>query len=275
MRRGSIKNCAPQLRRAAPRFSVGAYATLLLLACSGGGGDQGQVSADGGFNQMTPPAADDASSMQTHTPPPDAGAGVDASMMMPPAADDASMPPGPSGDAGAVVWDGGAYPPGWLYTTGGKIYLSNGGSAGTPWMGRGVNVDDIFLCGNNNSLAMKSADATLEKEISGLMSGWKPTFIRISLGMNSYTVGELAHEPGAVQDAHDQRDQRHRRVSQRSCAGHASQRQVDDWRGPQWKTPRRRAFRRIARPHPTRRPIQPARMRRTSRSSTRSRTRAS
>ena len=145
---------------------------------------------------MTPSTADDASSMQTPIASPDSGATVDASMTPPVATDDASITSAPPpADAGAVVWDGGGYPPGWLYTTGGKIYLSNGGSPATPWMGRGVNVDDIFLCGNNNSLAMKSADTTLEKEISGLMSAWKPTFLRISLGMNSYTVASWLTNP--------------------------------------------------------------------------------
>jgi len=52
-------------------------------------------------------------------------------------------------------------------------------------MGRGVNIDDIFLCGYDNTLWMTSPDKTLETIVSGLVSGWKPTFIRISLGMDS------------------------------------------------------------------------------------------
>jgi hypothetical protein len=53
-------------------------------------------------------------------------------------------------------------------------------------MGRGVNVDDIFFCGYNDTLWMASPDATLETVISGLISGWKPNFIRISLAMDSF-----------------------------------------------------------------------------------------
>jgi hypothetical protein len=54
-------------------------------------------------------------------------------------------------------------------------------------MGRGVNMDDIFLCGYNWAGWMNPTDAenTLETIVSGLISAWKPTFIRISLAMNS------------------------------------------------------------------------------------------
>jgi hypothetical protein len=83
--------------------------------------------------------------------------------------------------------DGGT-PAGWLYTSGAKIYRSTGSGAGTPWMGRGVNVDDIFLCGYDNTLWLTSPEQTLESIVSGLVSGWKPTFVRISLGMDSYTT---------------------------------------------------------------------------------------
>jgi hypothetical protein len=56
-------------------------------------------------------------------------------------------------------------------------------------MGRGVNMDDIFLCGYNNTLWMGSAAQTdLTKMASGLLSAWKPNFVRVSLGMNSYAV---------------------------------------------------------------------------------------
>jgi hypothetical protein len=43
------------------------------------------------------------------------------------------------------------------------------------------------LCGYDNSLWMTSPDKTLETIHSGLVSGWNPTFVRISLGMDSYT----------------------------------------------------------------------------------------
>jgi hypothetical protein len=86
-------------------------------------------------------------------------------------------------DAPVSAADGGL-PTGWLYTSGAKIYESNG-AGGTPWMGRGVNLDDIFLCGYDNTLWMQNPDQTLEAIVSGLMSGWKPSFVRISLGMDS------------------------------------------------------------------------------------------
>jgi hypothetical protein len=81
---------------------------------------------------------------------------------------------------------GGASPSGWLYTSGNKIFVSDGNGGGTQWMGRGVNMDDIFLCGYNNSLWMTNSEQTLTSIASGLMSSWKPNFVRVSLGMNSY-----------------------------------------------------------------------------------------
>jgi hypothetical protein len=49
-------------------------------------------------------------------------------------------------------------------------------------------MDDIFLCGYNNTLSMSSPDVTLEGIASGLISGWKPNFVRISLAMDSDTT---------------------------------------------------------------------------------------
>jgi hypothetical protein len=82
-------------------------------------------------------------------------------------------------------------PAGWLYTVAkdNKIYLSNG-AGGAVWMGRGVNIDDLFLCGYNYQLQMTSptGEAALLGIVANLMTEWKPTFVRTSLGMNSYTV---------------------------------------------------------------------------------------
>ena len=80
--------------------------------------------------------------------------------------------------------DGGT-PAGWLYTSGSKIYVS-GGSTTTPWVGRGVNIDDLFFCGHNYQLTDSGAEATYQAMLSGLMTDWKPTFLRLSLGMASY-----------------------------------------------------------------------------------------
>lgn len=88
-----------------------------------------------------------------------------------------------SHDGGATSGDAGT-PVGWLYTSGGKIYVSTG-SGGTQWMGRGVNVDDIFLCGYDDTLWMSSPASSLQALIDGLITGWKPSFIRLSLSMDS------------------------------------------------------------------------------------------
>ncbi len=90
---------------------------------------------------------------------------------------------GPTSDAS----NDGGMPAGWLYTQGGKILVSTG-AGGTQWMGRGVNMDDLFLCGYNYDLSKASAEATLTTIASNLVTQWKPTFIRVSLGMASYTA---------------------------------------------------------------------------------------
>jgi Bacterial Ig-like domain/Cellulase (glycosyl hydrolase family 5) len=80
---------------------------------------------------------------------------------------------------------------GWLYTKSNdnKIYV-NDGSGEQVWVGRGVNVDDMFLGGYNGSLWMATADAeqALKDSMSSLVSQWKPNFVRVNLGMNSYTT---------------------------------------------------------------------------------------
>jgi aryl-phospho-beta-D-glucosidase BglC (GH1 family) len=63
-------------------------------------------------------------------------------------------------------------------------------------MGRGVNMDDLFFCGYNYTLWMSDAEAQLTALASSLVSGWKPTFVRISLSMASYptTVSFLSND---------------------------------------------------------------------------------
>jgi hypothetical protein len=183
------------LARTLPTLVFGAACAVFVpIGCSGSSGNQGQnESSEAGPDTATTPESDSSSTMATL----EASTSDDSPQSSPPptATADATTPPSPAVDAGVGTWDGGAYPAGWLYTNGGKIYLSNGGSPATQWMGRGVNVDDIFLCGYNNTLGMASSDKTLEMEIAGLMSAWKPTFLRISLGMNSYSVASWLKNP--------------------------------------------------------------------------------
>jgi hypothetical protein len=81
-------------------------------------------------------------------------------------------------------------PNGWLYTkpNNSKIYV-NDGAGEKVWMGRGGNMDDLFQCGYNNTLWMTnpSAEQAMKTMVSGLMQNWKPNFVRVSLGMSSYT----------------------------------------------------------------------------------------
>jgi hypothetical protein len=155
---------------------------LVLTACGGGSdggsagnGGNGGGSGDGGGSLGGDGAATggDASADGGATAHDGGGGGHEGG------ASDAST----GGETSVPLGDGGV-PAGWLYTQGGKIYRSTG-AGGTPWMGRGVNVDDIFFCGYDNSLWMTTPDKTLETLVSGLMSSWKPSFVRISLGMDS------------------------------------------------------------------------------------------
>jgi hypothetical protein len=126
----------------------------------------------------------------TVEPQGDAGTLSDAA---PPPADahvaDAVAPPseaGPNDASPPPPADGGSFlAANWLYTQNGKIYVSNG-TSGTQWMGRGVNADDLYFCGYNGSLWMTNAESTLTTLTSNLVTNWKPTFVRMSLSMNSY-----------------------------------------------------------------------------------------
>jgi|HubBroStandDraft_4_1064222.scaffolds.fasta_scaffold21872_2 hypothetical protein len=166
---------------------------LFALACgsshsskdaSGPDGSMIQSGADGGGV-----ASDD-----------DGGAGAQPDGGDTTTGDDGATGTGPdaggSGEAGVHLSADGGYPAGWLYTTGAKIYESNGNGGGTQWMGRGVNTDDIFFCGYDDSLWMTNPGSTLETMLATMMAKWKPTFVRMSLGMDSYgTVVSWLSDP--------------------------------------------------------------------------------
>ncbi|MCL2448172.1 MAG: cellulase family glycosylhydrolase [Polyangiaceae bacterium] len=80
----------------------------------------------------------------------------------------------------------GTLPSGWLYTMGNQIYVSDGAGGGSPWMGRGVNIDDLFLCGYNDNLQDSKAPQAIEGIASSAVSDWGANFVRVSLGMASY-----------------------------------------------------------------------------------------
>jgi hypothetical protein len=153
------------------------FSTLLVgLACVSCGAAATGEAGDGGAAQGEAGAL--ASSMLDGGVAADVGSFVDGDA--PPVAD--------TGPVGAS--DGsppGAFPAGWLFTRQNQIFVSNGATS-APWMGRGVNVDDIFLCGGNSTLSMTAPDTTLETIVSGVIAGWKATFLRISLAMNSDTT---------------------------------------------------------------------------------------
>lgn len=136
-------------------------------ATGGTGGKSSTVARDAGADSV---AGRDAA-------PADAGSVADARLA------------GEAGSGEGGVSSG--VPAGWLYTVAkdNKIYLSHG-SGGSVWMGRGVNIDDLFLCGYNNELQMSNptGEAALNGIVANLITEWKPTLLRTSLGMNSYAV---------------------------------------------------------------------------------------
>ncbi|HEY1954608.1 MAG TPA: cellulase family glycosylhydrolase [Polyangiaceae bacterium] len=95
--------------------------------------------------------------------------------------------PNPGPPEGVQPTGGAPVPSGWLYTQDAKIYLSDG-TKGTAWVGRGVNADDVFLCGYNSSLWMSSPESTLQTLGSHMVADWKAKFVRVSLGMNSFAT---------------------------------------------------------------------------------------
>jgi len=117
---------------------------------------------------------------------------------------------GPSGGAASTAGAGGAAPnggsagmpssDGWLHTMGNGVYVKKGG-VDTRWVGRGVNLDDVFFCGYNYTLWMDKPEETLKTEFAGLLSGWKPSFVRLSLSMNSFpTKTSWLQEPAKYRD---------------------------------------------------------------------------
>jgi hypothetical protein len=90
-------------------------------------------------------------------------------------------------DSGTQQQDSGTQfiPAGWLYTSGNHVYVSNG-TTGSIWIGRGVNVDDTYLCGYNGSQWMTNAETELSAMMSNLTTNWKPSFVRMSLSMYSF-----------------------------------------------------------------------------------------
>jgi hypothetical protein len=169
----------PRGRRSRPPLYLGVWACALSIACGsssspsavesqrdGGGETPGQV--DPSDAAVGPEAS---SKGGDDSPQGDDDAGGDGSDANP--APDAAVP-GPNG----------GYPAGWLYTNQNEIMVSTG-SVGTQWMGRGVNMDDIFFCGYNTSFSLSNTDTNEEEIVSALVADWKVNFVRVSLWMDS------------------------------------------------------------------------------------------
>jgi Cellulase (glycosyl hydrolase family 5) len=177
-------------RHALPAFALGVLGCTSFLACGSTSSESQQLTdpATPDLTGQSPlPEQDDAAA-----PGPDAGAQLTAQPTA--ATPDASVDARAESGDGAVASEAGeagakgGLPAGWLYTKASKIYVSDGNGGGSGWMGRGVNMDDIFFCGYNGSLSMSAPDTALEAIASSVVSGWKANFFRVSLAMNSDTV---------------------------------------------------------------------------------------
>ncbi len=157
-----------------------------LFACSSGSSDTGSTAGAAGLGGGGNSAGAGSG----------AGMGGDAAIVGGSGGGNATGGGGSAGN-GAAGMGGATFTPGtsammnkgWLYTMGNQILVSNGaGAGGTRWVGRGVNMDDLFFCGYNYMLLTANAEALLKTEIDGLISAWKPSFVRMSLSMNSFPV---------------------------------------------------------------------------------------
>ncbi|MFV8755857.1 cellulase family glycosylhydrolase [Nannocystaceae bacterium ST9] len=161
---------------------------LSLAGCPGGAaeGETSETGSDEVESSTDAGTSDDASTSEASTDA-ETDAGTDASTS------DAETTNDGSSDTSDTTTGGDALPEGWLYTEGSTIHVADGQGSGTPWMGRGMNIDDIFFCGYNTSLWMEAPEATLQTVIANVMSDWKPNFIRMSLSMasNQTTVSWL------------------------------------------------------------------------------------
>jgi hypothetical protein len=110
-------------------------------------------------------------------------------------------------DPGGFPHDGGpdagatGLPAGWLFTEGNHVHVSDGAGGGPVWVGRGVNMDDVFLCGYDNTLWDTDAATELEAVANAAITQWHADFIRVSLGMASYpTETEWTSNPAQYRD---------------------------------------------------------------------------
>jgi hypothetical protein len=159
-----------------------AYAGLLAVAC--GSSSNGSSTGKSSQPQQGDSGATNSDDAGALAPGDDAGSAQGG---------DGGAQVTPSSDA-AVAGPNGGYPAGWLYTDGNKIMVSTG-PTGTQWMGRGVNMDDIFLCGYDNDLRLTNAEMLEETVITGLVAQWKPNFVRISLSMASFQTVSWLSDP--------------------------------------------------------------------------------
>ena len=91
-----------------------------------------------------------------------------------------------------------------------------------------MNIDDIFFCGYNNTLWMTSPEQTVNTMVSGLMSGWKPTFVRISLSMASFQTVSWLTNPSQYKTPMTSVINGLGLPPGRLRPGHAAQRRLDD-----------------------------------------------
>jgi hypothetical protein len=107
-----------------------------------------------------------------------AGAGADGS-------DDGGADAGGTGSGGTASGGASATDDGWLHTVPADPHIYTADDE--VWVGRGVNIDDIFLGGYNCNYWMGAeGEAALLDTVAVLLDSWKPSFVRVSLAMSSF-----------------------------------------------------------------------------------------
>jgi Cellulase (glycosyl hydrolase family 5) len=170
------------MRRANSFLALSATLALVGVACGSDSGGTAAAGGNAGASAGSGTAAGGSASGQAGASNGGSSAGSSSAGNAAGGSGTGGSNPGGSSAGGAT----GGRPAGWLYTDSAKLKVSDGKGSGTVWVGRGVNTDDVFFCGYDNTLWMPDPGAELQKVVEGLISGWKPNFIRLSLSMDSY-----------------------------------------------------------------------------------------
>lgn len=151
----------------------GLISALALLACS----SEREDARNGGSGAAGPNGTGASSSQGTAATGSGGGGGSQGGT-----AGDATMTAAVGGTRSGAGGTGSCSTTGWLHTKGNKVYRDDD----SVWVGRGANMDDLYLCGYNYMLTESNVENTLEEIGDGLITQWHADFIRVMLAMASF-----------------------------------------------------------------------------------------